>query len=72
MISTKNRLEIMRFKVELKVNIVECTLNDSKERDSTLNITQYKHRAKFILQDKYFDQGRKNDFDQKPNWNNGT
>ena len=70
MISTKNRTEIMRFKVELKLNIVEWTRTNTNWTRFHLNITQYKDRAKFIIRDKYFDQGRKNDFDQKSNWNN--
>ena len=37
------------------------------KQDSILKITEYKDTAKFILRDKYFDQGRANDFDQKLN-----
>ena len=37
------------------------------DQDSTLKKTENKDTAKFILRDKYFDQGRGNDFDQKLN-----
>ena len=65
MISTKNWTEIMGFKVESNLNIVEWTWTNTNWTRFPLNITQYKGRAKFIIRDKYFDQGHKNDFDQK-------
>ena len=57
MISTKNRTGMSQNDLE-RIQI---------EQDSTLNITQYKNRAKLIIRDKYFDQGRTHDFDQKSN-----
>ena len=64
MISTKNPTEIMRSKVESILNFVEWPRNNTRF-DVKDNLIQ--RWAKFILQDKYFDQGCTNDFDQKSN-----
>ena len=51
----RNRTEIMRFKVESNLKIVNEPETIQIEQDSTLKITYYKDRAKFKLPYKSID-----------------
>ena len=74
MISIKNWTEITGIKVESNLNIVEWTWDNTNW--TRFNVkddfgTKIEQNLFYGINIKYFDQGYKNYFDQKSNWNNG-